>query len=231
MQPKIEVAGVNSLLVRFSDQVDRSLITYIGRFCEKLKQDFADHLVDLIPSYTTVLVTYDLLKTSDAQVRDQLTSLLIDLEKEQKEGALSQVPARCITLPVCYDRIYAPDIVELSKQLQLDIDEIIQLHSAQRYQVYAVGFSPGFGYLGELDARLRVSRLATPRTQVPAGSVAIAELNTAVYPQETPGGWWLIGRCPISMFDKTREQPCLFSAGDEVIFEPISAIEYKRLQS
>lgn len=222
---------MNSLLVRFSDEVDRSLITYIGRFCEKLKQHFGDYLIDLIPSYTTLLITYDLLKTSDAQVRDQLTSLLIELVEEQEEGTLSQVPARCITLPVCYDEAYAPDLVALSTQLQLDIDEIIQLHSTKRYQVYAVGFSPGFGYLGELDAQLKVPRLATPRTQVPAGSVAIAELNTAVYPQETPGGWWLIGRCPIPMFDKTREQPCLFSAGDEVVFEPISSDAFKRLQS
>lgn len=223
MQYKIEVAGVNSLLLRFSDQVDQELIAKIGVACEALRKALNPMLIELVPSYTTLLLTYDLLKADDQSIRQSIRTVLDGLTVENN-GILE---VNRIELPVCYDLELAPDLEALSQRLNLSISEIIQLHSEREYSVFAIGFSPGFGYLGELDERLQVPRLATPRTAVPRGSVAIAELNTAVYPQETPGGWWLIGQCPLLMFDAERASPCLFKVGDRVKFSPISRAEYE----
>lgn len=223
MKYQIEVAGVNSLLLRFSDQVDEELIAKIGVACEALRTALRPILIELVPSYTTLLLTYDLLKTDDYSIRQSIQTVLDDLAEERN----SRLEVNRVELPVCYDLDLAPDLEALSQQLNLSISDIIQLHSEREYSVFAIGFSPGFGYLGELDERLQVPRLATPRTVVPRGSVAIAELNTAVYPQETPGGWWLIGRCPLLMFDAERASPCLFKVGDRVKFSPISRSEYE----
>ncbi len=228
MDYSIEVAGVNSLLIRFSDRADPQLITVIGRCCELIKQHLNNCLIDVVPSYTTIMVTYDLLKGEDEMVRNALELAVSQLDSNSVLS--SQARRETVLLPVCYDDRFAPDLMLLSDTLALDRDEIIRLHSERVYKVFAVGFSPGFGYLGELDPKLRVPRLSTPRTSVPAGSVAIAELNTAVYPQSTPGGWWLIGRCPIPMFDKLRADPCLFKVGDEVQFQPITADEFHCLK-
>ena len=231
MDYSFEVAGVNSLLLRFSEKVDKSLIIAIGQCCELIKQCLGDSLIDLIPSYSTILITYDLLKNNDESVREAISTALSQLPSLRESTSEVSCQHKQVILPVCYDVEFAPDLILLSETLALDLSDIIRLHSERPYQVYAVGFSPGFGYLGELNSALRMPRLSTPRTSVPAGSVAIAELNTAVYPQTTPGGWWLIGRCPVPMFDKQRAAPCLFSVGDEVIFEPISATKYRQLRA
>lgn len=231
MDYSIEVAGANSLLLRFSEKVDKPLIIAIGQCCELIKQCLDDCLIDLVPSYTTILISYDLLKNDDENVREAISTALYQLPSLKESTFDVSCQHKQVILPVCYDVEFAPDLMLLSEMLALDISDIIRLHSERPYQVYAVGFSPGFGYLGELNSVLRMPRLSTPRTCVPAGSVAIAELNTAVYPQESPGGWWLIGGCPIPMFDKTRAEPCLFSVGDEVIFEPISAKKFRQLRA
>lgn len=226
MEFKIEIAGVNSLLLRFSDQVDQNVISRVGFACQQLQQKLGYLLIDLVPSYTTLLLTYDLLKTDDQAVRKMIAAVLQELPDQlasQKESVL-------VELPVCYEADFAPDMPALTEQLQLSSEEIIQLHSEREYAVFAIGFSPGFGYLGELDERLQVPRLANPRTAVPRGSVAIAELNTAVYPQQTPGGWWLIGRCPLLMFSPDREPACVFNVGDRVRFVPITASDFKTLE-
>ena len=227
MNYRIEVAGVNSLILRFSDQVDQKVISKIGLASQRLQQELGELLIDLVPSYTTLLLTYDLLKSDDQHIRELINKVLATLPDQVSSAKDSVI----IELPVCYEAEFAPDMSALSEQLQLSTEEIIKLHSEREYSVYAVGFSPGFGYLGELDKRLRVARLANPRTAVPRGSVAIAELNTAVYPQQTPGGWWLIGKCPIRMFDPVREPPCLFNVGDRVRFVPITASEFEALEN
>lgn len=227
MNYRIEVAGVNSLILRFSDQVDQNIISKIGLATQRLQEGLGELLIDLVPSYTTLLLTYDLLKSDDRNIREMINKVLRELPDQMPSHKESVI----VELPVCYDAEFAPDMSALSEQLQISAQEIIKLHSEREYSVYAIGFSPGFGYLGELDERLRVARLAKPRTAVPQGSVAIAELNTAVYPQQTPGGWWLIGKCPIRMFDPVREPPCLFNVGDKVRFIPITASDFKALEN
>lgn len=227
MNYRIEVAGVNSLILRFSDQTDQKIISKIGLASQHLQHELGELLIDLVPSYTTLLLTYDLLKSDDQNIREKINKVMAELPDQVS----SEKESVTIELPVCYEAEFAPDMSALSEHLQLSTQEIIKLHSGREYSVYAIGFSPGFGYLGELDERLRVARLAKPRTAVPQGSVAIAELNTAVYPQQTPGGWWLIGKCPICMFDPVREPSCLFNVGDRVRFVSITASEFEDLEN
>jgi len=222
MAVSFEIAGIDSILVRFSDQTSVDLLFRIALVQQQIKSKLTSVVVDLIPSYTSLLVVYDLQKIQYDQMQRLLTKIIDHLPVHEKTELLDEI----IEIPVCYDPEVAPDIELLSAQTNLSCDDIIQLHQAIEYRVFAVGFSPGFGYLGHLDKRLQMARLATPRTRVPAGSVAIAEAYTAVYPQESPGGWWLIGRTTLNLFDKTRQPPGLLSVGKKVKFKAISLQDY-----
>jgi KipI family sensor histidine kinase inhibitor len=138
--------------------------------------------------------------------------------------------SRSIELPVCYDPEFGFDLQEISRILGLPEDEIVRRHSGGEHRVLMVGFSPGQPYIGGLDAKLALPRRATPRTRVPAGSVAIANAQTAVYSYETPGGWHVIGRTPLAAFDPARDPPSLFTPGDRVRFVPVTRAEFERLR-
>ena len=227
MQVDYEIAGVDSVLMRFGTQPDATLVAQIGAVSKEIRQQLSAVVCDVIPSYTTLLVIYDVRQTRIDALIAQLKNLVVAFASQATSS--DSFSGQTVRLPICYEPAYAPDILALSKQLSLSPDEIIKLHSQNPYRVYAIGFSPGFGYMGHVDPQLRVTRLATPRIAVPAGSLAIAEAYSAVYPQETPGGWWLIGRCPLALFDKHRSPINLLSVGDEVVFEPISAETYVQL--
>ena len=226
MQFQVEVAGVDSLLLRFMAPVDEGLLETIACCTQALQSSLGDVLLDIVPSYSTILLTYNLLKISDSEIRQQINAIC----QEAVTSSVERLSSKEVCLPVCYEHSHAPDMSALSEKLGLSVQQIIDLHSEDSYRVYAVGFTPGFAYLGELCKELRVPRLATPRLKVPAGSVAIAESNTAVYPQQTPGGWWLIGRCPFLLFDKNSNPPVKLQTGDKVRFEPISTARYEQLR-
>jgi inhibitor of KinA len=134
-----------------------------------------------------------------------------------------------VVLPACYDPSMAPDLAEVATATGLDAAEVVAIHAACAFTAEVVGFMPGFAYLGGLDPRLKVDRRASPRPRVPEGSIAIAGLQTAVYPSPTPGGWSLIGRCPLRLFDPERSPPALMNEGDTVCFEPIDVATFERL--
>ena len=200
MQCDFEIAGVDSFIIRLGSQPSEALVHRVGAVTRLLQRQFSHLIVDVVPSYTTLLVVYDIRQIHYQKLRDQIHDSLLATDifsaspRADKEQSL-------VRLPVCYDPSVGLDMQRLSDQLALPVDDIIRRHSQVTYQVYAIGFSPGFGYLGQVDPLLQVPRLATPRKAVPAGSVAIAEAYSAVYPQQTPGGWWIIGRCPTRLFD------------------------------
>ncbi len=142
-----------------------------------------------------------------------------------------QPAGREVVLPVCYDVSMAPDLIRVAEQTGLSPKEIVQLHQAGRYEAELVGFMPGFAYLRGLSPRLNVPRLPTPRPSVPAGALGITGSQCAVYPTATPGGWNLIGRCPLQLFDPHRTQPALIALGDTVQFESITVSSFERLWS
>ena len=152
------------------------------------------------------------------------------LEEAFKSASKFEDSGRVVDVPVCYDPEFALDLEEVCSLTRVPKQDIQKIHAKSKHFVLMVGFSPGQPYIGGLDAKLSVPRRATPRTVMPAGSVAIANAQTAVYPYETPGGWSIIGRTPLRVFDPAREPASLFAPGDKVRFTPITRAEFERLQ-
>ena len=197
---RIEPAGAEALLLVLAEQI---------------RQRLGVQLIDLVPGWTSLLLHYDLLRCNHQQLIEQLTPLL-EHWLQQPAPVLSS--ARLHELPLWYA---GEDLPAVAQACGLTEARVIELHSSVEYRVGVIGFAPGFAYLGELDARLALPRRNTPRSLVPAGSLAIAERQTAIYPQASPGGWHLLGRCPWPLFDLQATPPCRLAAGDRVRFVPV----------
>jgi KipI family sensor histidine kinase inhibitor len=179
-------------------------------------------IVDLAPAYASLLVAYDPALVDYAAVETRVRAALAALP------ARPALAGRRRRLPVVYGGDYGPDVAGVAERLGLHADELVRLHAEPVYRVYMLGFAPGYSYLGELPARLELPRLTTPRASVPAGSVAIAGRQTGVYSLTTPGGWHVLGRTPVRMFDPDRDPPCYLAPGDRVRFVPIRPERFER---
>lgn len=215
----IAIAGENALIVYFSDKPGAAISTEIANTAKKLKAYLGATLIDLVPSYASLLVIFDPFKTDHHSVRRAICTAIkastkITATESNNSGSL-------ITLPVYYSSESGPDLQRVAVSAGLSKEEVITLHQQSEYQVYAIGFAPGFAYLGEVDPRIATARLATPRQHVPRGAVAIADRQTAVYPAASPGGWNLIGLCPTLMFDPQATPNMPVQVGDKVRFEAI----------
>jgi KipI family sensor histidine kinase inhibitor len=184
-------------------------------------------LADAVPSSGSVLIIIRPLAAPPDSIVGDLTRLIP--AAGSGDDTSPGDPLRTVIIPACYDPSLAADLEPAAAELGLGIDELVGLHASAAYTADTLGFSPGFAYLTGLDDRLRLPRHATPRPRVPAGSVAIADDLTAVYPHATPGGWRLIARTPLEMFDARRDPPPLIEPGDTVRFQPIPLNEYRRL--
>jgi len=218
---KIAVAGENALIIYFSDHLSPEVSDQVQRAVQVLEQALGDLLVDLVPSYASLLLIYDLYKTDHSRLCSQIPALLAEAK-----GRASERRAKLVELPVYYSEESGPDLRVMASQTGLSISDIVDLHQAREYRVYAIGFAPGFAYLGEVDERIARPRLATPRPRVLQGSVGIAGRQTAVYPSVSPGGWNLIGRCPLLMFDLQADPPMPVEVGDRVRFFAIDRSEF-----
>ena len=223
MKPRIEVVAIDSLMVRLFDVIAEANMPWMLAATQRLREGFGAALVDLVPSYTTLMVHYDLTRLSPAQARELIDQALTDLQPQ------SQGSGQCHVLPVWYDLSVGPELSLLSQRSGLSVDDVIRRHSAHEYQVFALGFAPGFAFMGLVDEILATPRLNTPRKRVAAGSVGIAERQTAAYPVVSPGGWNLIGRTPAKLFDRERDGYSLMQPGDTVRFEPVEHAEFIRL--
>ena len=220
---RIEVAGQNAFIVYFADQTSAAVSAQIQAAVANIESQMGDGIVDLVPSYASLLVLFDIDRCDAFEVKASLRHALSGLESaEQGEGDL-------ITLPVYYGTEVGPDLELIAERGQLSVDDVIAIHQQQEYRVYAIGFAPGFAYLGEVDERIAAPRLATPRQKVPRGAVAIADRQTAVYPAMSPGGWNLIGRTPVGLFDPASPRPALMEPGDRVRFQPVDRAAYDDL--
>ena len=221
----ISVAGENSLIVYFGDArtqiISEDIASEVAATAAKLRTSLGTQLIDLVASYASLLVIYDPFKTDHHAVRAAIRRALAD----PIDTGVSQSGA-LVTLPVYYSAESGPDLQTLADNAGLSIEEVISIHQQSEYRVYAIGFAPGFAYLGELDPRIAAPRLATPRQKVPRGAVAIADRQTAVYPAESPGGWNLIGLCPALMFDPSAEPSMPVQVGDRVRFNAIDRETY-----
>ena len=215
-QHRISIAGENSLIVYFGDQPTPAIAAQIAQTAHQLREIIAQVLVDLVPSYGSLLVIYNPLQTDHHAVRAAIRQVLSNLTAED-----NQINGTLVSLPVYYSAESGPDLQALADAAELTTEQVISIHQQTEYRVYAIGFAPGFAYLGEVDPRIAAPRLATPRARVPRGAVAIADRQTAVYPAQSPGGWNLIGLCPERMFDPDSEASMPVQVGDRVRFTAI----------
>ena len=182
-------------------------------------------VLEMVPTYRSLLVYYDPDAVTATGLEEAIRELGADaLERESREPRVVEVPTR-------YGGEHGPDLDFVARHAGLSVDEVVSLHSGVDYLVYMMGFSPGFPYLGGLHPALATPRLESPRSVIPAGSVGIAEGQTGVYPVASPGGWRLIGRTPVKLFDPQRRQPTLLSPGDRVRFVPVDDAELEAAQS
>ncbi|MBA2929075.1 5-oxoprolinase subunit PxpB [Pseudomonas sp. CCUG 57209] len=223
MKPRIEVVAIDCLMVRLFDAIAEANMPWMLAAAQRLREGFGAALVDLVPSYTTLMLHYDLIALSPAQARELIDHALTDLQPQ------AQGSGQCHVLPVWYDLSVGPELTLLSQRSGLAVDDVIRLHSTHEYQVFALGFAPGFAFMGLVDEVLASPRLSTPRKRVAAGSVGIAERQTAAYPVVSPGGWNLIGRTPAKLFDRARDGYSLMQPGDTVRFEAVSRAEFINL--
>jgi len=221
---QIHVAGENALIVYFDDKVSGETTARIQHTAQVLRPHIGNTIIDLVPSYASLLVVFDALKTDHLFVRQ-----LIRLAYIEGENANIESQQKIVRLPVYYGEEVTPDLNSIAQKNNLTSEQIIELHQAQTYQVYAIGFAPGFAYLGETDERIAMPRLSTPRKKVPKGAVAIADRQTAIYPAQSPGGWNLIGACPIPMFNPKAEPSMPLQTGDGVQFYAINKQEFLEL--
>ncbi len=217
----VETLGPDAVMVRFGEVITPALVPIIRAATDLLRETLGEGVRDLVPSYTTLMVSFDPLAHSVNEMTGRVNALLQTLDEQQLGDAGEQ-----IEIPVWYDPVVGPDLKRVARYHQLSVDEVIARHCVVDYHVFAIGFAPGFAYLGETPEALATPRLDTPRAKVPVGSVALADRQTAVYPIATPGGWNLIGRTPMTMFDRSRPQLCPVATGDRVRFVPISRAEF-----
>ena len=220
---KIETAGQDAFIVYFADQASASVSAQIQLAVENIRAQMSDIIVDLVPSYASLLVIYNLDDCDPFLAKSALRLALTNLEADESQGG------KLITLPAYYSLESGPDLDIIAERGKISVDEVIEIHQQQEYRVYAIGFAPGFAYLGEVDERIAAPRLATPRQKVPLGAVAIADRQTAVYPAPSPGGWNLIGLCPTRMFDPQQEPSMPVQVGDRIQFKAIGREEYLSL--
>ncbi|MCG0238848.1 MAG: 5-oxoprolinase subunit PxpB [Firmicutes bacterium] len=220
--PKVLPCGDQAALVRLGEGVDPEVNRRVHRLAAALGQRRHPAVREVVPGYDSLLVEYD-------PLRLRWADLLRLIEEAAGAGEDGEATGRVVEIPVLYGGEAGPDLPWVAEQTGLSPEEVIRRHAAGRYRVYCLGFSPGFPYLGSLDPALRVPRLPDPRPRVPAGSVGIAGDQTGIYPAETPGGWRLIGRTPLRLFDPWREEPFLLRPGDEVRFVPVDPAAFQRL--
>lgn len=224
MHPRLETAALDTLTLRLFDRIDEQNMPWLLAAAERVRDSLGSRLIDLVPSYTTLTITFDLVELDERQARILIVKALQNLQPldEKRSGTLHEIP-------VWYDSSVGPDLTALARQCSLNEAELARTHCAREYSVFALGFAPGFAYMGLVEPRLAAPRLATPRQRVPAGSVGIAERQTAVYPLVSPGGWNLLGRTPTQLFDRERDGYSLLSPGDRVRFVPVDHAEFVRL--
>ena len=213
---ELHSAGEDAIIVYLGHATSPEVAARVQAAVTAVTRALGTDLVDLVPSYASLLIIYDPLQTDHLSVSHRVRAALQSLQAADMDAG------RTVVLPVYYAPESGADLEPLARRAGLAVDEVIALHSATQYRVYAIGFAPGFAYLGQVDERIAAPRLATPRLQVPRGAVAIADRQTAVYPAVSPGGWNLIGRCPTRMFDPAATPVMPVSVGDSVRFEPIS---------
>ena len=218
-KPLFLPAGDQAVVVELGDDISPETNRRVRDLTVAVDAAALAGVYDLMPTYRSLLIYYDPLAISYSGLLEKLENI----EKNLNEASLDS--PQVVRIPTLYGGEHGPDLEFVARNAGISTDEVVDIHTGADYLIYMMGFSPGFPYLGGLSEKLHTPRLQTPRTEIPAGSVGIAESQTGVYPVASPGGWRLIGRTPVKMFDQNKEPPSLLAAGDYIRFVPLAGEE------
>lgn len=221
---KYKPLGSIAVLIEWPKEIDSKILYNIGIFKNKIQSDMGEYVLETVPAYNSLTVFFDTSKIKYSSVVKDLKEVYGT--KDQK----LLTAFKLWKIPVCYDKKFSLDLDTMAKAKKLSRDQIIDLHSSPVYDVYFIGFLPGFLYLGGLDEKLEFKRKSSPRLKIKKGDVAIAERQTGIYPRVSPGGWNIIGNCPLDFFNADIFPPCFAVSGDRLKFVPIDLKEYARIQ-
>lgn len=226
MKPTISPVGDRAISIDFGQVIDPKINRHIRQTIERIKELQLEGIIELVPTYCALLVEYDAMLYSYSDICNIIEPTL--------EAGMTDTTNELVTVvevPTVYGGDFGPDLSFVATHNHLSEDEVVSIHSGTDYLVYMLGFIPGFTYLGGMDPRIATPRLSSPRTLIPAGSVGIAGEQTGTYPSDSPGGWQIIGRTPVTMYDMSKAQAALLNAGDYVRYVPIDESEFHRIKS
>lgn len=227
-EAEISQISETSALVEFGKVISKEINKKVRTFCAYLDEYPFKGMIEYVPAFTSVSIIYNPLDVNSESPYEVVKDILDKIISKLNFSSMDE--ENIVQIPVCYGGEFGQDIEHVAKINDITVDEVIKIHSQGKYLVYMIGFAPGFPYLGGMSEKISAPRRESPRTAIPAGSVGIAGMQTGVYPIETPGGWQLIGRTPLKMFDLNRNTKSLLKAGDIAKFYPISYEEYLKLK-
>lgn len=222
--PRFATLSDRALVVHLGDRIDNSTFRSVRSLARQLEGKPLAGMIEFVPAFTTIAIHYDPLRTTEVELKSCISDLATGIDSSAED------PPRVVEIPVCYGGEFGPDLEFVAKHARQTPHEVIEIHSTADYLVHMIGFAPGFPYLGGMSSRIAAPRRSSPRLKVPAGSVGIAGDQTGIYPLETPGGWQLIGRTPLSLFRPEQDPPTLLQAGDIVRFRPITPQQFRELK-
>ncbi|HEX7125597.1 MAG TPA: 5-oxoprolinase subunit PxpB [Thermodesulfobacteriota bacterium] len=223
--PRIRAAGDRAIVVEFGETIDPAISAMVTRLDARLAALRPAGLVETVPTYRSLMVHHDPVAGDPEALAATLERLAVEAAREPRASPNGARVGRLVEVPVVYGGDEGPDMAYVCERTGLSPEEVVRRHTAPTYVVYMLGFLPGYPYLGGLDPSLAVPRLATPRLRIPGGSVGIGGQQTGIYTLESPGGWAIIGRTSLTLFDPLREEPCLILAGDRVRFVAVARQE------
>ena len=226
MKPTISPVGDRAISIDFGQVIDPTINRHIRQTIERIKELQLEGIIELVPTYCALLVEYDAMLYSYSEICN-----IIERTLEEGMANTTNELVTVVEVPTVYGGEFGPDLSFVASHNHLSEDEVISIHSGTDYLVYMLGFIPGFTYLGGMDSRIATPRLSSPRTLIPAGSVGIAGEQTGTYPSDSPGGWQIIGRTPVTMYDISKAQAALLKAGDYVRYVPIDESEFHRIKA
>lgn len=229
MDYKLHMLGDNAVVVELGTEINLETQRKVQMVSRIFEENNDEWLIEYVPTFTTVTLYYDPYQTTKLAIGNELPYETVSHRIRELLSSCSvnmDIKQRIVEIPVCYGGEFGPDLTFVARHNGLEPEEVIHIHSSGKYLVHMLGFAPGFPYLGGMSEKIAAPRRATPRQKIPSRSLGIAGSQTGIYPIETPGGWQLIGRTPLNLFQPEKEDPSMLQAGDKIKFKPISVEEY-----